>query len=80
MNKQNETQENRILKVLQSNKGTWINGQKFIREMMITQYHRAIWNLENRDNIKIEHSDFKDDYGFLSYRLPLSEPEQLKLI
>ena len=70
-NKPNLSQEYRILEVLENNRGTWINGQKFCREMMITQFHRAIHNLEKRDKIEVEHSDFKDNYGFLSYRLPL---------
>jgi len=74
----NKTQEEKVLQVLKDNQGNWVNGQKFVREMMITQYHRAIWNLENRDGIEIEHSDFKDDYGFISYRIkPMSE--QIKL-
>jgi hypothetical protein len=74
----NKTQEERVLQVLKDNQGNWVNGQKFVREMMITQYHRAIWNLENRDGIEIEHSDFKDDYGFISYRInPMIE--QIKL-
>lgn len=71
MNKPNLTQEKRILQVLEDSRGQWVNGQKFIREMMITQYHRALWNLEHRDKIEIEHSDFKDDWGFMSYRLPI---------
>ena len=59
-NKPNKTQEMKVLKVLQDADGMWVTGQRFIREMLITQYHRAIWNLEHRDGFQIEHSDFKD--------------------
>ena len=68
------TQERRILDVLVAANGAWINGQYFLRNMMLSQYHRAIYNLQkNRERYQytgeIEPSDFKDEHGFKSYRL-----------
>jgi hypothetical protein len=68
------TQEQRVLKELQNAKGKWINGQYFLREMMISQYHRAIHNLQKKRECfnytgEIEASPFTDEYGFKSYRL-----------
>lgn len=72
INKPNKTQEARILDALtytkEHNNG-WVNGQYFLRTMLISQYYRAIHNLEQRDKVSIEHSQFKDEFGFLSYRL-----------
>jgi hypothetical protein len=80
--RQPSTQESRVLKVLEEARdgkrigdwiieGGWVNKQYFIRELYLTQAGRAIWNLENRMGVEIEHSDFKDIYGFKSYRLPI---------
>ena len=66
----NLTQEQRVLKVLEDANGQWVSGQHFLRNMYLSQYHRAIHNLEHRDKINIEHSE-KGEYGFVSYRLPL---------
>ena len=68
------TQEQRILKVLQERKNQWVNGQWFLREMMLSQYHRAIHNLQhNKERFgyvgTIEASDFKDEHNFKFYRL-----------
>lgn len=68
------TQEERILEKLKLAKGSWINGQYFLRNMMISQYHRAIFNLINKRefyiyNGQIEASEFTDEYKFKSYRL-----------
>lgn len=72
----NLTQEGRVLEVLRQAKGGWVNKQYFIREMMLTQAGRAIYNLENKpiwkkeyEGYQIEHSDFRDEFGFKSYRL-----------
>lgn len=77
-NIENLTQEGKVLKVLMDAKGAWINKQYFIRQMFLTQAGRAIYNLENKKHwqdqyrgYKIEHSDFKDEFGFKSYRLVL---------
>ena len=73
-NKPNLSQEGRVLAKLKE--GGWVNKQYFFRTMMLTQAGRAIHNLENHPKwqkemmgYRIEHSDFKDDYGFKSYRL-----------
>lgn len=76
-NNQRPTQEAKVLKVLLDANGAWINGQYFLREMYLSQYHRAIHNLEHRDGWNIEHSDFKDDYGFVSYRILPSGQQSL---
>ena len=73
-NKPNLTQERRILEVLQDAAGAWVNGQHFLRELYLSQYHRAIWNLQHhRERYgyggEIEASDFTDAHGFKSYRL-----------
>jgi hypothetical protein len=72
----NLTQEARVLKVLIEADGKWVNKQYFIREMMLTQAGRAIYNLENNpewvkqyEGYKIDHSSFRDEFGFKSYRL-----------
>lgn len=81
------TQEDRIADVLRqalqgalrhhfvANDG-WVNKQYFVRVLGLTQAGRAIWNLEHKMGYVIEHSNFKDDYGFRSYRLK-SEPQQI---
>ena len=66
------TQEERVKRVLELAEGQWVSGQFFLRDMMLSQYHRAIWNLEHR-GVKIEHSTFKDEHGFLSYRISLKK-------
>lgn len=78
INKPNISQELRVLEVLQKNKGQWVNGKFFSQTMMITQYHRAIFNLQNRRDLykydgEIESSSTRrDDYGFCYYRLKSS--------
>lgn len=73
------TQELKVLEVLKNANGSWVNGQYFLRNLMLSQYHRAIWNLQNkRDRYEyigiIEASDFVDEYGFKSYRLKTKQP------
>lgn len=60
--------------------GGWVNKQYFVREMYLTQAGRAIHNLEKRMGVVIEHSDFKDEYGFKFYRLPPGGPEVITKI
>lgn len=72
----NPTQEQRVLDVLLGARGKWINGRYFLKEMFLSQYHRALWNLEHRDGHEIEHSKFKDNFGFVSYRIVPEEPPQ----
>lgn len=69
-----QTQAQRILDVLKSTNGAWVNGQHFLRTMMISQYHARIKDLEDNPQKydydgMVEHSTFTDEYGFKSYRL-----------
>jgi hypothetical protein len=70
------TQSARILEVLKDHE--WHNGQYFLRTMMISQFHARIFELQKQSH-DIEVSDFKDQYGFRSYRLKLPQPVQLTL-
>lgn len=68
------TQEERVLEKLKQEDGRWVNGQHFLRQMYLSQYHRAIWNLQKKKERygyagEIQASPFTDDYGFKSYRL-----------
>jgi hypothetical protein len=64
------TQKRKIYDALIAASGEWVNGRYFLRELYLSQYHRAIWELENAPHfIKVEHSPFKDEFGFLSYRV-----------
>lgn len=72
------TQSQRILEVLKTWEGAWVNGRKFLHEMLLSQYHARIHDLQKK-GYKIEASDFTDDFGFKSYRL-ITTPEQTKLI
>lgn len=66
------TQESRILEVLQKQQGEWVNGQYFVRTMMITQYHARIFSLQ-RKGYKVIASTFTDIHGFKSYKLSLED-------
>ena len=90
MIKSNTNQERKVLDVLMAADGGWVNGRYFKDEMYLSQYHRAIWNLQNkRERYEYEGdivpSDFTDEHGFKSYRIakvvPVSRPvEQVSLI
>lgn len=76
------TQEERVLDHLEKHRGQWVNGQFFLRQMFLSQYHRAIHNLQKkRDRYvyegNIEVSPFVDQFGFKSYRLPVTVGQQL---
>lgn len=68
------TQCERILQILKLAKGGWVNGRYFVQEMMISQYHARIFELQ-KAGYKIEASNFTDEYGFKSYRLKPEIPE-----
>ena len=63
------SQAARVLKVLLDANGEWVNFQKFVREMYLTQAHYQIHKLENKYGWDIKHSDFTDEHGFKSYRI-----------
>lgn len=66
--KPNPTQCERVLKVLEDAEGGWVNGRHFLHTMMLSQYHARIHELQKK-GYQIEASEFKDEYGFVSYRL-----------
>lgn len=63
-----ENQKEKILKALQEKNGEWINGRYFNDTFHITQFHTRIHELQKL-GYGIEASNFKDEYGFKSYRL-----------
>ena len=74
MLKTKKTQATRILEILQRANGSWISGRYFLEEMQLSQFHARIFELVNNRKKyiyygEIEASDFKDSYGFKSYRL-----------
>lgn len=76
------TQNERILKVLEDAKGGWVNGRYFLREMFLSQYHARISELRKHPDAygywgKIETSKFKDEFGFVSYRLVLQARQKM---
>ncbi len=70
------TQCQRLLNALRQIKGGWINGRYFKDQLMMSQYHARIWELE-KEGYVIEHSKTRDEFGFHSYRL-MGEPEVQK--
>jgi hypothetical protein len=40
------SQKRRIYDALIAANGEWVNGRYFLRELYLSQYHRAIWELE----------------------------------
>jgi hypothetical protein len=77
------TQADKVLEALKLANGNWVSGQYFLREMFLSQYHARIWELQNdRERYQylgdIEASEFKDEFGFKSYRLvPIGYQESL---
>ncbi len=66
--KPNKTQEDRVLDALEAANGAWVDGEYFLRELYLSQYHARIHGLQ-RKGYRIEASDFVNDHGFKSYRL-----------
>lgn len=62
-------QARKVLDALLKADGEWVNGRFFLRELYLSQYHARIKELEDDYNWKIEHSTFKDEFRFLSYRI-----------
>lgn len=68
-------QTDRVLEALRyakANNTGWVGGQYFLHTMLLSQYHARIKELEEKGCV-IEHSTFKDEFGYKSYRL-ISEP------
>jgi hypothetical protein len=54
------TQKRKLYDALIAANGDWVNGRYFLRELYLSQYHRAIWELENAPHfIKVEHSPLR---------------------
>lgn len=66
------TQKEKVLKALEDAQGEWVSGQYFLHDLYLSQYHTRIHELE-KEGVKIEHSDFTDNFGFKSYRLKVKE-------
>jgi biotin operon repressor len=64
----NQTQADKIRQRLELAQGGWVNGREFIQQMMISQAHARIKELQAK-GYEIEASDFTDEYKFKSYRL-----------
>jgi hypothetical protein len=63
------TQHERILQILKDANGDWVCGQYFNDPpVRISQFHTRIHELQ-KAGYKIIPSDFKNEYGFKSYRL-----------
>lgn len=64
------TQEWRVLQRLLEADGSWLHGDSvFLGEMRLRQWHRAIFNLQNRFQWDVEVSPFADEFKFKSYRI-----------
>lgn len=79
-----QTQAQRVLEALRSADGGWVGGRYFLREMMLSQYHARIWELQRHKEYYgyegiIEASDFKDTWGFKSYRLRIESKQEALL-
>lgn len=72
------TQADKVLQALQDARGEWVSGTYFLRTLYLSQYHARIFELQERGH-KIEASDFTDEHGFKSYRLPLEDQPMLPL-
>ena len=76
-NKPNETQERKVLKVLQDAKGGWVSKRYFAQTMLLSQAGRALFNLQKNPKLygydgMIESSaklKLRDEYKFCYYRL-----------
>ena len=73
-----DTQAYKVLMKLIEAGDEWTSGTVFLRSLYLSQFHARIWDLENKYHWNIEHSDFTDENGFLSYRLA-AKPKQTAL-
>ena len=62
------TQCARVLEALEEANGEWVSGRYFIQNMMLSQFHTRIYELQEQGH-NIEASDFRDEFSFKSYRL-----------
>ena len=64
----NQTQEEKVLEVLENARGAWVDGEYLLRCLYLSQYHARIHGLQKK-GYRIEASPFTNDHGFKSYRL-----------
>lgn len=62
------TQCAKVLEALENANGEYVSGRYFIQNMMLSQFHTRIFELQEKGH-NIEASSFKDSYGFKSYKL-----------
>ena len=62
------TQKEKVLKALEDARGSWVNGQYFLRNLYLSQYHARIFELQTQ-GFNIVASEETDEFGFKSYRL-----------
>lgn len=62
------TQCQRVLKVLEDAKGSFVSGRYFIQTMLLSQYHARIWELQQEGHNIVASQD-TDEFGFKSYKL-----------
>ena len=67
-----QTQEQRVLEILEKASGQWVDGMIFLRlESPITQYHARIWGLQKKGHV-IE-GRFKEGKNWKEYKLMLKD-------
>lgn len=69
------TQAHKVLKMFQEHPNQWLNGQIFLRELYLSQYHARIFELQNkRDRYRYEGeivAGGKNEHGFKDYMLKI---------
>jgi hypothetical protein len=63
------TQVRRVLDILLKAEGGWVSKSYLVRSCGFTQAGARINELENEYRWNIEHSSFKDEFGFKSFRI-----------
>lgn len=72
-------QEDRILAILKSANGGWVDGMMFLHlDSPITQYHARIWGLQQK-GYQIE-GRFVEGRNWKEYRLVELVPQQAQLV
>lgn len=72
------TQVEKVVDILLDARGEWVSGKYFLHTMYLSQYHARIFEAQRKGH-RIEASDFTDEHGFKSYRIPLPEAVQQAL-
>jgi hypothetical protein len=72
------TQERKVLDALLEANGGTLYSDYFERQLYLSQFHRAKFNLEHKHHWKIERRP-RNEYGFVGYRI-VQEMKQLALV